>query len=218
MCNKPRNISNPNFGKRGQEMKRILIPCGSCHSCNLNKAKDWFIRLKYEEKEALSAYFVTLTYNNEPRTTNGYCTAVKNDLQDYFKRLRKRESQRIINPKTGRLKTYYNTAIKYYAASEYGEKFHRPHYHAIVFNVNDINNLALAWSIKDQPLGIFSISPVTDERINYVAGYVGKKIGIPWRDNDDRLEEFSLQSKNLGIQYLKYVGDHHVKKKPDSPS
>ena len=59
--------------------------------------------------------FITLTYNNN--NLPKYKSLVKKELQDFFKRLRKK----------------YGEGIRYYACGEYGPKGKRPHYHAIIF-------------------------------------------------------------------------------------
>merc|ERR1711906_76548 len=61
--------------------------------------------------------FITLTYDAEHLPEYG--TLVKKDFQDFMKRLRKK---------------YNKKKIRYYQCGEYGEKFGRPHYHAIIFN------------------------------------------------------------------------------------
>ena len=38
---------------------------------------------------------------------------------------------------------------------------------------------------------------------------MGKKIGIPFTDYDDREKEFSIMSKGLGIRYVEKTGNFH---------
>lgn len=201
MCECPINISNPNYDKLPDQMKRILVPCGKCVECLQARAKSWFVRLHYQERVSDSAYFVTLTYDVPRRTKNGYLTVFKPDLQNFMKRLRKREKG--------------NTGISFYGVSEYGSKYHRPHYHLLLFNVRDERNIVRAWSEYELPpvinddinvssavTGAVDIGKVESASIMYVAGYIGKKIGIPFTDDDDREKEFSLMSKHLGINFL----------------
>lgn len=169
------------------------VPCGQCKDCLQARANSWLVRLRSHMKDTFSSYFVTLTYENPPRSYNGLFTAKKDDLQRYFKRLRKIESE--------------NQNIKYYAVSEYGEQYQRPHYHAIIFNVNDRRSILRAWAPYDTLIGQVHIGDVTSASIKYVSGYIGKKIGIPQYDYDDRLPEFSLMSKGLGKNILDYQGD-----------
>lgn len=194
MCNYPILVKNPDYidGISIFEFSYHQVPCGKCKQCLQARSNQWNIRLHYENKDALTSYFVTLTYAQAPRTYNGLYTCRKPDIQNYFKRLRKRESN--------------NTGIKYYAVSEYGTQYHRPHYHAIIFNVNDKRNLELAWTIDQDIIGHVDIGDVTPASIAYVSSYIGKKIGIPQYDYDDRLPEFSLMSKGLGSNYLTYSG------------
>lgn len=197
MCHFPINIKNPKKRLNADDFERIEVPCGKCNLCLKKRADQWFLRLSYELKKATSAYFVTLTYEDAPRTKNGLCTAKKSDLQDYFKRLRQREGGN-------------NTYISYYASVEYGEKRHRPHYHIILFNVYDKNNITRAWSIEGKYLGFVTVSEITDARMRYVTGYIEKRVGIGNQVNDDRVKEFSLMSKKLGIHYVETATLYHT--------
>lgn len=196
-CPFPMTIKNRNYIYGVSiDYSHHLVPCGKCPICMTNRSNAWTHRISYELKDASSAYFVTLTYENPPRSYNDLATLRKGDLQGYFKRLRKHEKN--------------NTYIKYYAAGEYGSEFHRPHYHAIILNVNDERNLFRAWTINDKVIGIVDVGDVTPASIAYVTGYIGKKIGIPWTDYDDRLPEFSLMSKKMGLNYLTYAKNFHL--------
>lgn len=215
MCLFPIHIKNSKKVRCSKDYAVNIVPCGKCVKCLKKRANQWFLRLKYELKEATSAYFVTLTYENRflNQTKNGYMTTRKQDLQDYLKRLRKRESKLVLNKQTGKYKRVYNDAISYYACSEYGKKgafFMRPHYHLIIFNVSDVRNLSRAWSVNGQYIGNPDIKDICDERLRYVTGYIEKKVGIGDDPNDDREKEFSLMSKGLGLYYTKVAKLHHT--------
>lgn len=168
------------------------VPCGSCDECYKQRSNQWYIRLHYEQLASITSYFITLTYAAAPRSYNYLRTTIKKDLINYFKRLRKDESD-----------------LKYYAVSEYGEISQRPHYHAIIFNVKDVNNIAKAWILNGDPIGNIHIGQVEPASIKYVTGYLGKKIGIPFTDYDDREKEFSIMSKGLGFRYVEKTGSFH---------
>lgn len=168
------------------------VPCGSCDECYKQRSNQWYIRLHYEQLASITSYFITLTYATAPRSYNYLRTTIKKDLINYFKRLRK-----------------YEPLLKYYAVSEYGEISQRPHYHAIVFNVKNVNNIARTWILNGQAIGNIHIGKVEPASIKYVTGYLGKKIGIPFTDYDDREKEFSIMSKGLGIRYVEKTGSFH---------
>lgn len=175
-----------------------VVPCGKCKKCKQRRANQWNLRIHYEQKISLSSYFVTLTYDVPPRTFNDLVTVDKKHIQDYIKRLRKSEP--------------HNKNIKYYMASEYGDETQRPHYHIIFFNVQDKNNIARAWQqyqSDEYKGGLVTITPVIPERVNYVTTYIGKKIGIPTTDYDDRTPEFSLMSKKMGLYYVQKATKFH---------
>jgi hypothetical protein len=144
----------------------------------------WTFRLKTHAKNANTSYFVTLTYDTRfvPITSRGFLTLDKRDVQLYFKKLRKAHPKDVV--------------IKYYLAGEYGSKTFRPHYHIILFNA-DIELIHKAWD-----KGEVHIGELTEASAAYTAKYINKGKIIPMHKNDDRLPEFSLMSKKLGINYL----------------
>jgi hypothetical protein len=145
----------------------------------------WTFRLKQHAKNATTSYFVTLTYDTRfvPITERGFLTLDKRDVQLYFKKLRKAHGKNF-------------EPIKYYLAGEYGSKTFRPHYHIILFNAN-IELIHKAWD-----KGEVHIGELTEASAAYTAKYINKGKIIPMHKNDDRLSEFSLMSKKLGINYL----------------
>ena len=52
----------------------MFIPCGKCYACQCASRAEWALRMKYEfsDKRNVSAYFLTLDYNDEFLPTVGY--------------------------------------------------------------------------------------------------------------------------------------------------
>lgn len=138
-----------------------------------------------EEKVCNSAHFVTLTYENCPRSKNNFRTLNYVDLQLFFKRLRKLS----------------NAKIRYYAVGEYGGNTMRPHYHIILFNATP-ENVIRAWARDGKPIGHTHFGGVSGASIGYTLKYIAKSGKIPMHKNDDRLKERALMSKGIGKNYL----------------
>lgn len=165
------------------------VPCSSCPDCKKRRVNDWVFRLQKEEERSTTAHFLTLTYKDEFITrTPGrdLPTLVKKDLSGYFKRLR----------------NYQESKIKFYACGEYGTAYKRPHYHAIVFNVESIDHYSKAWRRDDKQIGRVDIGTVTGGSIAYVIKYIDKLSKIPEFDGDDRVPEYATMSNNLGSNFL----------------
>lgn len=172
-----------------------LVPCGKCPNCLKARANAWAFRLYNEMKVSETASFITLTYEDVPLSPSGIPTLKKKDFQDFMKRLRK------IN----------DGKIKYYACGEYGGISARPHYHLVAFNVDSFiinysDILAQKWCHGQVHIGSVGMAS-----IRYVTGYVCKAgmvdeslVDVETGEifEDDRLPEFSLMSKNLGLSYL----------------
>jgi len=155
----------------GLKPELVCVPCGRCIGCRLEYSRQWAIRCVHEASCYQSNVFITLTFDNEHlarRTTPGLD---KRDFQLFMKRLRKEFGQ----------------GVRYYHCGEYGENFGRPHYHALIFNL-DFTDKYL-WQMRGQnrlyrsptlerlwPFGYSSIGEVTFESAAYVARYVMKKI------------------------------------------
>lgn len=174
---------SPFYKKPKGYLKYIELPCGKCPKCKRSRVNSWVFRLEQEKKVSSSSYFITLTYDNDhiPISRNGFMTLVKKDFQNFMKRLR----------------DYQKAKIKYYACGEYGSSTMRPHYHAIIFNVQNVEHISKAWT-----LGITHHGTVSDASVAYTCKYIDKPHRIPLHRNDDRLKEFSLMSKGLGKSYL----------------
>lgn len=132
---------------------------------------------------SLSSHFVTLTYDTKyiPITERGFMTLNKRDVQLFMKRLRKLQT----------------TKLRYYAVGEYGTKTMRPHYHIILFNLENEQHIPTAWTS-----GGVHIGTVSGASIGYTCKYIAKPGRIPLHRNDDRVKEFSLISRGIGKGYL----------------
>lgn len=175
-CITPMNIRNKVTGEWQ------VFPCGKCKDCKGRRASGWSFRLMQEEKRSDSALFVTLTYSTStvPITKNGFMSLSKQDVQKFFKRLRK------LLPET---------KIKYYVVGEYGGKTMRPHYHAIIFNADE-QSVISAWGLDRTAIGSIFFGTVTGASVGYTLKYMMKAPKIPLHRNDDRIREFALSSKD----------------------
>ena len=192
-CLEPISIRNP---KGTTAADRITVPCGKCSACLQNRRGEWTTRLKIELEDATSAFFVTLTYNEDHLTFgDGGPSLVKGELQKYLKRLRKS-----VEPHK----------IRYYAVGEYGTRTTRPHYHIILFNlpINQIDNVRKAWCDKQgQEIGHIDVGTVTGGSIHYVTKYHINKNTSP----DGVQPSFCIMSRHpaIGHRYVEKYGVNH---------
>lgn len=195
------------------------VPCGKCLPCKTRRASSWSFRLMQHAKNVRSAYFLTLTYDTEnvPITKHGYMSLStskrnrgdhhsKGHIAMFFKRLRKAHGDK-----------YPGFPIKYYCVGEYGGRTFRPHYHIILFNAElelmlsqkDIMKVQLTnfngkahVRVKQWWYGHCSFGKVQDASVGYTLKYISKPKQIPMHRRDDRVPEYSLMSKGLGLSYL----------------
>lgn len=178
-CTRPIKLSSKKNGVRYD----WEVPCNRCISCRKTKISEWTARIKAEiSTKEIPSHFITLTYSDEslPFSEN-ISTLLKKDLQNFNKRLRKKN------------KDY----IKYFCCGEYGENTLRPHYHGIYINLNlTRTELVKCWGMGDVHVGT-----VTDSSIKYVVSYCINK-----SKKEDYLpaeQPFQINSNNIGIDWLK---------------
>lgn len=193
------------------------VPCGVCVDCVSNKRNSWSIRLYEEQKVHNDAWFITLTYDDlhipcfssdtreivkgivnvfESETKFDSNILLKKDLQDFMKRLRKLVPKR---------------QLKYYAVGEYGDKFKRPHYHIIMFNLADSSEEAhlliqQAWTLEKKSIGRIDVAHCSPQAINYVTKYVQKNLT---NKKAYLFPPFSIMSKGLGKAYIDANKNYH---------
>lgn len=178
----------------------ISIPCGQCIGCRLEKSRQWAIRCSLESQLYENSYFLTLTYDDEHLPKTG--SLVPDDLQKFLKKLR-------------RYIEYHGSdkKIRFFACGEYGENFQRPHYHAIIYNLDipDLKRFSTSFNgdiyYTSETInqiwknGYVIIGQVTFESCAYVARYVTKKITGAQADEhyNGREPEFVRMSRRPGI-------------------
>lgn len=149
--------------------RELILPCGQCIGCLVNRQRDWSLRLMHEASQHEAKCFVTLTYEEDKLPVQGQL--VVSHFQNFMKRLR----LRFVQP------------LRYYMCGEYGENFDRPHFHAILFGCDFRDDRVLlkrssqgslyTSSLLDRvwSYGFTSIGDVSIDSAAYVAGYVLKK-------------------------------------------
>lgn len=180
--------------------QKMHVPCGKCAFCLRKQINAWCLRLRHEMDISSSAFFITLTYNDEHLPANHLhpdCVGThldgelcKRDLQLFLKRLRRR-----------------NPGVRYFAVGEYGEDFKRPHYHAVIFNLIDLSLITESWKDEEgKDIGFIKGNRATAGRIRYMVAYMA----LP--QNVRNLQPpFRVMSRNPGIgkSYVDKMGDHH---------
>jgi hypothetical protein len=165
------------------KQKQTIVPCGKCPQCAARRTSAWSFRLMQENKVSDSSHFITLTYGdkNLNYSKTGYAQLCKRDVQLFIKRLRKAHTNA--------------RPIKYFAVGEYGEKTWRPHYHIILFNAQ-IELIQTAWA-----MGHCHYGQLSEASVGYTLKYISKPKPSRYALRG-RQQQFSLQSKGLGKNYL----------------
>lgn len=144
-----------------------LFPCGKCSICLVRRRETWSTRMLLEFlSSGCKALFVTLTYDD-----HNLKDLNKRDCQLFLKRLRKK------------------VTFRYFLASEYGDISGRPHYHAVLFGLDE-NSLQLIDSSWQH--GFVSGRNADFASIRYTASYCVKKMG-------DHNKTWILSSRRPGL-------------------
>lgn len=153
------------FVGRESRLYNLRLACGQCIGCRLERSRQWAVRCLHEASLFDQNSFVTLTYDE----AHAVPTLIYRHFQTFMKRLRKKHA-----------------GVRFYMAGEYGAKFGRPHFHALLFNCSFPDQYLIRQG--DNPLyrspelerlwpfGFSSIGAVTFESAAYVARYVCSKI------------------------------------------
>lgn len=189
----------------------IAIPCGICIGCRSQHAAQWGDRCEHEATLYENNIFITLTFDDEHLPQDNYLDT--QTLQKWIKRLRKD-----VHTHPDRYTSNPRSNIRYFASGEYGEQNARPHYHAIIFNldlpdrykVGGTENKRLLYAsetlAKTWPDGAARFGQATGAAANYIAQYNLKKQGQGNHDIDGvyRPKPFLLMSRKpaIGTKWL----------------
>lgn len=131
------------------------VACGSCPLCLASKKTFWQHRIQYDvvskAKQGIGSTFLGLSLNDD-HLSDGLIH--KDDLQKFFKRLRKNSG---LN-------------FKHYSIGEYGDQGKRPHYHSIVIGCP--SEVVAPYARKSWKYGFTTSEPVVSGRIRYVVDYL----------------------------------------------
>jgi hypothetical protein len=158
------------FARPTKNRVGIVVPCGQCLGCALERSRQWAVRCVHESQLHDESSFITLTY--DPEYLPDYGSLVKEHFVLFMKRLRK-----AIEP----------IKIRFFMCGEYGEKNQRPHYHALIFGYgfpdrkkfSERKGVSLYTSellTKLWPYGFSSCGDISMESAAYVARYCLKKV------------------------------------------
>lgn len=147
----------------------LVLPCGQCIGCRLERARSWAVRCVHESRLHESNCFVTLTYDDSNLPAGGSLDYP--EFQRFMKRLRKSVG-----------------SVRFYMGGEYGDQLLRPHYHVIIFGYDFPDKVFFKRSNSGEriytseilsrlwPFGLSSIGAVTFESAAYIARYCVQKV------------------------------------------
>jgi len=174
----------------------VVIPCGQCYGCRLERSRQWAVRLMHEASLYDENCYLTLTYDDDHLPSDNSLHV--EHYQKFMKRLRKK---------------YAPKSIRFFHCGEYGDDNARPHYHAIIFNHDFTDKIHERNSQSGEKLytseelselwtdGFSTIGNVTFESCAYVARYIMKKrLGIDAELHYQGLKpEYITMSRRPGI-------------------
>lgn len=179
---------------------QMTVGCGRCIPCHIKYCNQWAFRFKLHANTAVTHYCVTLTYAGEHlpkmrvysekhKQGKVYMTLRRSHASSFFKTLRNHHNKRYKNAPN-------KPKISYLICGEYGDKFKRPHYHAIVFgaHADDI--------VKSWPYGaIYFGANNPDATVKYALKYVMKS--RLWKSMGGSYERpFINVSKGIGASLI----------------
>ena len=153
---------------------RLVVPCGQCIGCRLERSRQWAVRIMHEAKmhpHPKGGYrnsFLTLTYSDENLPEHN--SLQKEDFQKFIRAMRDSGQK-----------------VRYFHCGEYGPETHRPHYHAAMFGVDYPDQQYKRKNKHDQkiytsetlsdywPHGSHEIGSLTWQSAAYIARYITSK-------------------------------------------
>ncbi len=192
-CYRPIRLSRM-FDITKQDFVERDVPCGQCQHCRMTRVNEWVTRMRLQSATYRNTYFITLTISpdapQEVLDTHRSVKTTINSNKRYVNTpivLDKATPQKFLK----RLRRYYNLpTLTYFLVGEYGHKYGRPHYHAILWCDEEItlDMLRNAWQLGGKSIGdidyhhiMQDYGKVTDSTMNprhaftYVCKYLQKQ-------------------------------------------
>lgn len=203
-------VKNPKFGnfidKVGHSYTGFPVGCGKCIGCRLDYSRKWAVRLMKEVKTSKASCFITLTYSDDNLIYGKIPTLYHPHFIEFRDRLR------------SHIRYHYgkDVKIKYFMCGEYGSKYFRPHYHAIITGF-DFPDKVLEYERNGYPhyqselltklwrKGRTEVCEASFDTCAYVARYITKKITGKQADDyyDGFQQEYSTCSKGIAYDWFK---------------
>lgn len=192
-CYRPVTLSRM-FDITKQDYVQRDVPCGKCYHCRMTKVNEWTTRMRLQSATYKNTYFITLTISPDapPEVLDAH-RSVKTTINANHRYcntpicLDKATPQKFLK----RLRRYYDLpSLTYFLVGEYGHKYGRPHYHAILWCDEDItlDMLRNAWQLGGVSIGdidyhqiMQGYGKITDSTMNpkhafsYVCKYLQKQ-------------------------------------------
>lgn len=185
--------------------KVIYAPCGKCDACRENRINEFQLRVSHElESYNYEACFITLTVNDENMENVFPGRELRHrPFQLFIKRLRKELDKQ-------------GKKITYLMCGEYGSKYNRPHYHAVIFgwkpnssdlrlierrknyNISSSSLIAKCWKYGFNTVGVANIHSGS-----YLAKYVLKQTK-DWNQYLYEIDEETGEIRDYKRPYLVY--------------
>lgn len=206
--------------------RRLQLPCGQCIGCRLDYSRDWANRCMLELPYHDTAWFVTLTYDDQYLPKSFAADQKTGEVLAPVATLQARHMQLFLKL----LRRHFpSDHIRFFGCGEYGTQSLRPHYHLIIFGLHlqdlvlykrsvlgynyfNSESLSRCWIDGDtgQSRGYAVVGAVSWDTCAYVARYMLKKQKGASADVYKQLNiepEFCRMSRKPGIGY-QYYRDH----------
>lgn len=193
-CYKPYQIENGQF-----------VRCGTCPACRVQNKRDWTLRYTAECESYLSGGgFVLvggLSYRDE-------CLPENNEVNTYDFRAHIKRVRTLLKRKGIIIK---ENQIRYGYACEYGEKYGRPHYHAVYLCRISLKYKQAVWNALFEDWykyhGFPKIENPRDLKAccSYLCGYVVKKLATRKETEeyyDERNSPRMVTSRGFGLSLI----------------
>lgn len=166
------------------ELDYFVIPCRECLNCRIDRQNEFVDRAEYEYIKYGCGAFVTFTYDDvhlfknsfiDSKTGETIATINKKDGKDFLNRLNKlvhMESDKL--EKKGLPDTLCRKDYKYVLTSEYGDKFNRPHFHALFFGLDFAFCERLFWKAWNYQ-GAIQVGAIKNGGIAYCVKYISSQ-------------------------------------------